>query len=68
MTRGRARHWIVTTRDVRIDRCHVHASELARKASDHLPLWADVSIAAPGRHRPPERRPGVAETVDEEAP
>lgn len=57
---------IVTTRDVRIDRCVVHASPLARKASDHLPLWADVSIAAPGRNRPEERRPGVAEPVDEE--
>lgn len=37
---------IVTTRDVEIGRCGVHASPLAKKASDHLPLWADIAISA----------------------
>lgn len=38
---------IVTTRDVSIGRCGVHASDLAKKASDHLPLWADIALDTP---------------------
>jgi endonuclease/exonuclease/phosphatase family metal-dependent hydrolase len=37
---------IVTTRDVHFHRCEVHVSPAARKASDHLPLWADLALRA----------------------
>jgi endonuclease/exonuclease/phosphatase family metal-dependent hydrolase len=36
---------IVTTRDLLIEECRVHASPAARRASDHLPLVAELSLA-----------------------
>jgi len=38
---------IVTTRDLSIEACGVHASAAAKRASDHLPLWAKVGFAGP---------------------
>ena len=34
---------IIVHRDLRIDAAGVHASEAARRASDHLPVWARIS-------------------------
>jgi endonuclease/exonuclease/phosphatase family metal-dependent hydrolase len=31
--------------DTRITACGVHHSPLATRASDHLPVWADVELA-----------------------
>jgi len=57
---------IVTTRDVAIRRCVVHSSTLAAKASDHLPLWADLAVT-PGE---PLSSPAqeVAQPVGEAGP
>jgi endonuclease/exonuclease/phosphatase family metal-dependent hydrolase len=55
---------IVTTRDVAISRCEVHSSVLADRASDHLPLWADLAVAAPKTLNSADR-PGVAAAVGE---
>ena len=33
---------IMVSRDLRVENCGVHASATARKASDHLPIWADL--------------------------
>lgn len=35
---------IITSRDVRVETCGVHRSEVACQASDHLPIWAKVSL------------------------
>jgi endonuclease/exonuclease/phosphatase family metal-dependent hydrolase len=35
---------IMVSREVRIRGCGVHKSPIARTASDHLPIWADVEI------------------------
>ena len=37
---------IMVSRDMRIVKCGVHASPAARKASDHLPIWAIMEPAA----------------------
>ncbi|TVQ52015.1 MAG: endonuclease [Rhodobacteraceae bacterium] len=37
---------IVTSPDLAMLRFHVHASPAARRASDHLPVWADIAPAA----------------------
>jgi len=36
---------IMASRDLRIADCGVHASAAARKASDHLPIWAEIVAA-----------------------
>ena len=36
---------IMVSRDLTIDGCGVHASAAARKASDHLPIWAELTLA-----------------------
>lgn len=36
---------IMVSRDLAIVDCGVHASAAARKASDHLPIWAEIAIA-----------------------
>ncbi|WP_019514850.1 endonuclease/exonuclease/phosphatase family protein [Sphingomonas sp. Mn802worker] len=36
---------IMASRDLRITACGVHASASARKASDHLPIWAELTLA-----------------------
>jgi endonuclease/exonuclease/phosphatase family metal-dependent hydrolase len=38
---------IVTTRDLAIRACGVHDTAAAKRASDHLPLWAELSFLAP---------------------
>ena len=35
---------IMVSRDVRINACGVHKSQIARTASDHLPIWAEVEL------------------------
>lgn len=40
---------IMVDPDTRIVACGVHASALAVKASDHLPIWADVELTAKAR-------------------
>jgi endonuclease/exonuclease/phosphatase family metal-dependent hydrolase len=35
---------IMVSRDLRVIDCGVHASATARKASDHLPIWATVEL------------------------
>lgn len=35
---------IMVSRDLSVRDCGVHASAAARKASDHLPIWADLSV------------------------
>jgi endonuclease/exonuclease/phosphatase family metal-dependent hydrolase len=42
---------IVTSPDLEMLRFHVHASPVARRASDHLPVWADIA-PAPRDDRP----------------
>lgn len=37
---------IMMTRDLRVVACGVHASPLARRASDHLPVWARIEGVA----------------------
>jgi endonuclease/exonuclease/phosphatase family metal-dependent hydrolase len=36
---------IMVSRDWRVEECGVHASATARKASDHLPIWATLALA-----------------------
>ena len=36
---------IMVSRELRVADCGVHASPAARKASDHLPIWAVVERA-----------------------
>ena len=36
---------IMTSRDLRVIECGVHTSPAARKASDHLPIWATLAPA-----------------------
>ncbi len=36
---------IMTSRDLRVVECGVHTSPAARKASDHLPIWATLAPA-----------------------
>lgn len=36
---------IMASPDLRIAACGVHASPAARKASDHLPIWAELTLA-----------------------
>lgn len=36
---------IMVSRDLRVAACGVHASAAARKASDHLPIWAELKAA-----------------------
>ena len=36
---------IMASRELRIVDCGVHASATARKASDHLPIWAELDLA-----------------------
>ena len=36
---------IMVSRDLRVTDCGVHASPAARKASDHLPIWAELAAA-----------------------
>lgn len=36
---------IMVSRDLRVRDCGVHASPAARKASDHLPIWAELEPA-----------------------
>jgi endonuclease/exonuclease/phosphatase family metal-dependent hydrolase len=36
---------IMVSRDWRIEECGVHATATARKASDHLPIWATLAPA-----------------------
>ena len=36
---------IMASRELRIVDCGVHASATARKASDHLPIWAELELA-----------------------
>jgi endonuclease/exonuclease/phosphatase family metal-dependent hydrolase len=36
---------IMVSRDLRVESCGVHASATARKASDHLPIWANLVAA-----------------------
>ncbi len=36
---------IMVSRDLRVADCGVHASAAARKASDHLPIWAELKAA-----------------------
>jgi endonuclease/exonuclease/phosphatase family metal-dependent hydrolase len=50
---------------LRVLGCAVHDSQLARLASDHLPLLLDVELAAAAR-RPPPARPIVAQGVTTE--
>jgi endonuclease/exonuclease/phosphatase family metal-dependent hydrolase len=45
---------------LRVERCEVLSSPLARKASDHLPLVVDVELAAAARPAPPVRPVEVA--------
>ena len=40
---------IITSRDLRVEQAGVHVSELARMASDHLPVWARLSLDPEGR-------------------
>ena len=35
---------IITSRDVRVEHCGVHRSDTACQASDHLPIWARLSL------------------------
>lgn len=35
---------IITSLDIHVDAAAVHSSERARLASDHLPVWADLSL------------------------
>lgn len=37
---------IAVSADITIREVHAHRSEAARRASDHLPLWADLELAA----------------------
>ena len=37
---------IIVTEDIAIAETGVHSSELAKRASDHLPIWAKVSLPA----------------------
>ena len=36
---------IMVSRDLQVESCGVHASATARKASDHLPIWANLVAA-----------------------
>jgi endonuclease/exonuclease/phosphatase family metal-dependent hydrolase len=36
---------IIISHDLRVDESGAHSSELARRASDHLPLWASIRYA-----------------------
>jgi endonuclease/exonuclease/phosphatase family metal-dependent hydrolase len=38
---------IIVTRELSIDAAGVHMSEAARRASDHLPIWARLSNGQP---------------------
>ncbi|MBJ6120963.1 endonuclease/exonuclease/phosphatase family protein [Sphingomonas mollis] len=38
---------IMASRDLRVVECGVHASAAARKASDHLPIWAMLDVIPP---------------------
>lgn len=40
---------IITTTEIEVQSCGVHMSDLARKGSDHLPIWARISINPAGR-------------------
>ncbi len=44
---------IITTTDIEVHDCGVHRSDLAKRGSDHLPIWAKISIRPEGR---PERQ------------
>jgi endonuclease/exonuclease/phosphatase family metal-dependent hydrolase len=37
---------IIVTEDIQIGQTGVHRSQLAREASDHLPIWAEVNLPA----------------------
>src|SRR5690554_863352 len=37
---------IITSLDVTVEDAGVHQSALARKGSDHLPVWAELSVTA----------------------
>lgn len=43
---------IITSKDLRISSAGVHVSDLARKASDHLPVWACLEAVALQQHTP----------------
>ena len=34
---------IIVSRELAVEDCGVHLSETARRASDHLPIWAQLS-------------------------
>lgn len=60
---------IVTSVDIRIAESGVHASAQARAASDHLPIWARITLI--GGHAAEERRhialaPGIGPAEDEQ--
>jgi endonuclease/exonuclease/phosphatase family metal-dependent hydrolase len=49
---------IITTTDIEVKEAGVHRSELARRGSDHLPIWAKVRLTGLPR---PERQEARAE-------
>ncbi|WP_404402983.1 endonuclease/exonuclease/phosphatase family protein [Pelagibacterium halotolerans] len=55
---------IITTTDIDVEDSGVHMSELARKGSDHLPIWARLTVGAHGR---PEREQPTARDATEPA-
>jgi endonuclease/exonuclease/phosphatase family metal-dependent hydrolase len=53
---------IIVTEDIAIAECGVHLSPLSREASDHLPIWARLSLvggAASDERRHIALTPGI---------
>jgi endonuclease/exonuclease/phosphatase family metal-dependent hydrolase len=36
---------IIVSHDIDVESCGAHDSALTKRASDHLPLWANLNIA-----------------------
>lgn len=55
---------IITSPELALNAAHVHRSEMARIASDHLPVWAELTFAEPAGTRVGRSGAGLANRTD----